>query len=436
MEHIIRFLGGLFSNEVSATFSWVIIAIFIIALIGLIINSNNKILSSIVSIAPNILTSIGILGTFFGIFIGLLDFDINAINRSVPTLLEGLKVAFGTSILGLFGAVTLKLIKVLCSMLYGNVQSDNDPAEKFLEYMARMTEATEANRKSTEEGFENLRQALSGDEDKSVAGQLQRLRAGVSDIEAATRSGFENQIKAFDAFAEHMSKAFSEAIIDELRDVIREFNEKISEQFGDNFKQLNQAVGHLLTWQENYKTHIENLENRYENIATNLEAFQDHLASISEGMSDIPNSVEALGNGVETLNEQLYQLHEGLASVAEMREKAEDAIPQIIEKIDGIIGDIQTSTSNIEIAVANSVELTNASLEEQKANHEKMLKEMTEVLTKAVTTLDEEMQKEIGQVVQAMAEQLGGVTQKFVEDYTPLLEQSRRIVEMAENAKI
>ena len=65
-----------------------------------------------------------------------------------------------------------------------------------------------------------------------------------------------------------------------------------------------------------------------------------------------------------------------------------------------------------------------------------MLKEMTEVLTKTVTTLDEEMQKEIGRVVQVMAEHLGGVTQKFVEDYTPLLEHSRRIVEMAENAKI
>ena len=40
-----------------------------------------------------------------------------------------------------------------------------------------------------------------------------------------------------------MSKAFSEAIIEELKSVIREFNEKISEQFGDNFKQLNLAVG-------------------------------------------------------------------------------------------------------------------------------------------------------------------------------------------------
>ena len=54
----------------------------------------------IVANAPATMTSLGILGTFFGIFLGLLDFEISNINKSVPELLDGLKVAFGSSIMG------------------------------------------------------------------------------------------------------------------------------------------------------------------------------------------------------------------------------------------------------------------------------------------------------------------------------------------------
>ena len=42
-----------------------------------------------------------------------------------------------------------------------------------------------------------------------------------------------------------MSKAFSKAIIDELRDVIREFKDKLADHIGDNFKQLNEALGNF-----------------------------------------------------------------------------------------------------------------------------------------------------------------------------------------------
>ena len=52
-----------------------------------------------------------------------------------------------------------------------------------------------------------------------------------------------------------------------MKGVIREFNEKISEQFGDNFKQLNEAVGRLLEWQENYRTQIEQTQTEIEKTA-------------------------------------------------------------------------------------------------------------------------------------------------------------------------
>jgi len=46
----------------------------------------------------NIIISTGVLGTFVGILIGLWSFDTMNIEKSVPTLLEGLKTAFITSL--------------------------------------------------------------------------------------------------------------------------------------------------------------------------------------------------------------------------------------------------------------------------------------------------------------------------------------------------
>ena len=49
----------------------------------------------------SLIVSTGVLGTFIGIVIGLWHFDTGNISASVPELLEGLKLAFITSILGM-----------------------------------------------------------------------------------------------------------------------------------------------------------------------------------------------------------------------------------------------------------------------------------------------------------------------------------------------
>ena len=65
--------------------------------------------SKTAEVAPAILTSIGIFGTFLGVALGLWHFDTADIQGSVPRLMDGLKTAFWTSIAGLFAALTLKI---------------------------------------------------------------------------------------------------------------------------------------------------------------------------------------------------------------------------------------------------------------------------------------------------------------------------------------
>ena len=59
----------------------------------------------------SILVSIGVIGTFIGVFIGLFGFDSSDISGSVPKLLDGLKMAFVTSIIGMGLAIFLSIVQ-------------------------------------------------------------------------------------------------------------------------------------------------------------------------------------------------------------------------------------------------------------------------------------------------------------------------------------
>lgn len=74
---------------------------------------------------PQILSTLGVIGTFLGITVGLRAFDVNDINASIPVLLEGLKTAFYTSLLGMG----------LSLFLRGIVDAKADKAEKGLSDM-------------------------------------------------------------------------------------------------------------------------------------------------------------------------------------------------------------------------------------------------------------------------------------------------------------
>jgi len=60
-----------------------------------------KINKYVFELIPQIFTTIGILGTFMGIAVGLFFFDVKDMESSIPVLLGGLKTAFIASIFGI-----------------------------------------------------------------------------------------------------------------------------------------------------------------------------------------------------------------------------------------------------------------------------------------------------------------------------------------------
>ncbi|MDO7674366.1 MAG: hypothetical protein MUQ43_08060, partial [Reinekea forsetii] len=186
--------------------------------------------------SPSILTSMGIFGTFLGVALGLNEFDTNSIEDSVPQLLEGLKTAFWTSIAGLLGALSIKFRYAVASM---RVRSHRE---------SKLTATMD-----------------------DLAWHLERIASSVSQegqvdwIEWREQQAVDQAeqhrelIETLTHYQSKMTEANRSALEEAISHVMREFNTRIEEQYGDNFKKLNEAVGQMMLWQSGHKGQLEDL---------------------------------------------------------------------------------------------------------------------------------------------------------------------------------
>ncbi len=109
--------------------------------------------------APTLLTSLGILGTFVGIVVGLLHFEPTDIDTSIPNLLAGLKTAFITSLAGMGSAILLKILSTTPILIPQQSTKENTPAspEEILRTLI-----------DQRQGINALRDAIAGKEETAL----------------------------------------------------------------------------------------------------------------------------------------------------------------------------------------------------------------------------------------------------------------------------
>ena len=366
---------------------------------------------SFVATAPTIVTSIGIFGTFVGIFAGLLDFDVKDIDKSVPPLLEGLKIAFVTSILGLASATLLKLAQFV---MPGRQLAEGVGPDQIHNVLSEI-------RDDQKSSFAELRGAISGEGDSSVVTQVQKLRTTVSDGQAEF-------IREFRQFAEKMAEDGSKALIEALENVIRDFNTKISEQFGDNFRQLNEAVGQLLQWQENHKSQVEALTKQFMAALAGVEATRVALRDIADNAERIPQATAQVSEVIAKLQLQIENLESHLEAFQHLRTQAGEALPLIESNLAALTTRMKESQEQVSRELQEGAQKMHDQME-------RTIDDTTQLLGKQLETLDKQMQDEVQRVVETMGRQLAALSNRFVEDYTPLTEKLQRVVEMAKPVK-
>lgn len=184
------------------------------------------------SLGPTLLTTFGIFFCFCGIAWGLLDFNPSDIKGSVPQLLRGIRTSFWASVFGIGWALTIKLRVLL--MGAPSLPKDGITGATVDDLAAQLSW---------------LNRSIAGTDDSTLLSQVRLLRT-----EANDRLDRLNQL--FERFAERVVEANSMALIQALSEVIKDFNVKLNDQFGENFKDLNAAVEKLVVWQKQYEQQL------------------------------------------------------------------------------------------------------------------------------------------------------------------------------------
>ena len=352
-HHLETFLVQISAPFITELFIYAIAIIFILA----IVLSLFKVMGRFTQYAPTLMTSLGILGTFIGIVIGLLGFDTTNIDGSIPALLEGLKTAFITSIFGLVGAISFNFIDSMILQNIGRKKSEEMVKAITPDDIYAILKTQYDSMQATQSGIEKLYLGITGQEEGSLVGQFKMLRADLSGVQKQTafmaklivdfrefakhqktyQATFEERLfKELANFAEMLSKSATEQIIEALKTVIEDFNTNLTEQFGENFKALDASVKKLVLWQAEYRLQVELMSERYAESVTSLMETQTAVSGISKECEVIPAAMDQLREVVEVNQHQIAELQRHLEAFVAMRDAAVEAVPTIQSEIDKV----------------------------------------------------------------------------------------------------
>tara|TARA_X000000950_G_C13894278_1_gene652153 strand:- start:1673 stop:2818 length:1146 start_codon:yes stop_codon:yes gene_type:complete len=349
----------------------------------------------------SIVTTLGLIGTFTGILIGLINFDPINIEDSIPNLLGGLQTAFITSVAGITSGLIIK-----------NLKTKNDlGGANPLESLKLGINTLNITSDKIHQTLENINKGLfNDDKDSSILTQLQKIRTVNSD-------GLNDLKNSFNEFAQKIVSDNTQSLIDALTDVMKDFNAKINEQFGDNFKELNNSVKELLVWQNNYKDHLEKLQDNFNKISENLTNVDDTVKNISTNHEII---IEANNR----LNSLVLDFSEGVGSFSKLGDKASKALPIIESNLESLTTSLDTSYNNFQKTQNEIQEKMKISIENMIANNAERIK-----------SLDENLGIELEKSLETLGSSLATLSNKFVEDYTPLTQKLRELITISKNNK-
>ena len=344
------------------------------------------------------IVSIGVLGTFVGIFIGLWNFDSNNISGSVPKLLDGLKTAFITSIVGMLCAVLLSIVQ----KFKGSAEAEDEITA--LNSIDKKLSQLEAVVKNSENSFLTNRILYSIDDN------IKNLSSDISGVKSELN---KNQERLFDFLKEKLatidsnlkeavqtlSRGATEEIIKALENVIQDFNNNLTDQFGDNFKLLNESVLKMIEWQESYKSSIQEFEKQLRAIFELTEQAVSITQSNAEQITNITQQYEA---------------------IAQTSKKLEEIISTNQNQIQSMESHLKAVAT-----IGDNAKNTTENLQQFSATIQKSLSHQSDALDKFTS----ELKEHLPQSLDTLNKSLTSLTHQFANDYEQFLGQVRKLMQ-------
>ena len=329
---------------------------------------------------PSVFTTIGILGTFGGIYLGLRNFDVNDIDNSIPMLLEGMKLAFLTSIVG----IILSLIfRVFGQLILRTVELQEPPKQTDeLSTLSEILGVLKSTKTETKSNFDKLNTSLIGETETSISTQLVKLRNQTTDNQKEQEK--QNTL---------LEKIQASLIGNEETSLLTQL-EKVRNQLTDNYKEQKEYKDVLTAINETLGSKNDNsILSQIKILKTDQNENNKALESKFDEFGEIlkKNNTEALvevmKSATETFNAQMTELIQKLVqenfaelnnsvqSLNDWQKDNKEMISSLTEQFKSVSKDFEIASVSIKEISENTTKLT-----EDNSQLSKLIEELQKVL--------------------------------------------------------
>ena len=358
----------------------------------------------------NALTGLGILGTFIGLTMGLETFNSQDAINSTPELLNGIKVAFYTSIFGVVGSIVYNhyyhkdleecnlLLEEFYSAVYENVcpDTETDYYNKMLEFNQKQTASLDA---------------LAG----SIAGELAPKFAEA--INKSVTPTMEKLNKSIDDYIMRAVDAQSETI----QKIVDKFMKQLNKSLDDQFHNLSRSIKDMCDWQDDSteklklimgslakmgeKMHeisidVENAEKNRKEINDGTNGLIDRARRYTDAFKDYADNLKAWTDEIKSDVNKTREHEESLAQLLEQRYKENDELRENLMYVSNTFGAYKESLENSlnmqkneNLELHNSIDEIVKKLEEYIAQNTISVSKTTETYENAIKQVVEHNNK-------------------------------------------
>ena len=401
------------------------------------------------------MTALGILGTFLGLTIGLNSFDLSGsaleIEKKIEPLMNGIKVAFHTSICGmmysiLFGFFYRKIYSDLVEKVNGFhtffaekvvLSFENGSSSTLYKYQERLCELLENQNKLTTKLFS----------EEYVNRILNAITPSINEISKSVRTftdkAREEQLEGLKIITQQFIKELNDATSNsfvQLSELIKSTNEEQKQQ------------GELI--KKNY-SYLHNFTNDLEkvnlDIAKSLEEFANYSEKITEGQRSMNEYIDLVKQQI-AISVKETERHNSLIDIMNNNEKVySENFNKAIEIMDDYNKELKYQEEQLLQMMKNITDEVNANqliiqkqyeeAESMKEENQKRILELSQMVKDQIEDSVEGYKKEIGDVGDKCIESMELVVEKLnntirnvdhtIESVPELIEHTQKNIEDA-----
>lgn len=284
-------------------------------------------------IFADFMTSIGILGTFVGLIVGLQGFNLNDLNNfstSVSPLLDGIKVAFLTSVYG---------ISLSLAYSYGLLSTYEEMEEVMGNFLEKFHILWGKEPDSNEKVLAEQKQ------------QTEMLRELTETFQEQLAASFEEVITPALMKLNDQFGTYSEGQRQMLKDAAAQFAEEFKNSFVGGFTQFEKNLDQINQMQTKYMTFIDRSTNILtQTLNTQSKATNEYILKSAQQQEDNIKEIDSLfrkmNNSMTAFSESTDRCYQAMVSVTDHLSGNQNAMEQAMQAFMNEISQFETMQGN------------------------------------------------------------------------------------------